>query len=86
LEGQRAALVEIYLLSLCDEIVTTQMSTFSYVAHALASKVFSIPVLSSHAPELWAHHTDHHILFSRGGDLLLVNLALKHPAFRFRTL
>jgi hypothetical protein len=38
-EGQRAALIDLLLLSLCDQIVTTQMSTFSYVAHALSSTV-----------------------------------------------
>ncbi|KAJ1493371.1 hypothetical protein T484DRAFT_1768898, partial [Baffinella frigidus] len=36
-EGQRAALIDILLLSFCDDIITTQMSTFSYVAHALSS-------------------------------------------------
>lgn len=38
-EGQRSALVDLLILAECDHIVTTQMSTFSYVAHALASKV-----------------------------------------------
>jgi len=39
LDGQRFALQDILLLSLCDEIITTQMSTFSYVAHALSDTV-----------------------------------------------
>ena len=32
-------MIDLYLLSLCDEIVTTSHSTFSYVAHALSAKV-----------------------------------------------
>eukprot|EP00802_Teleaulax_amphioxeia_P021870 Tamp_22261.p1 GENE.Tamp_22261~~Tamp_22261.p1 ORF type:complete len:173 (-),score=12.79 Tamp_22261:207-725(-) len=39
LDGQRFALVDVLLLSLCDEIITTQMSTFSYVAHALTDRI-----------------------------------------------
>ena len=39
LDGQRFALQDLLLLSLCDEIITTQMSTFSYVAHALSGRV-----------------------------------------------
>jgi len=37
-DGQRAALVDLLVLSRCDFIITTQMSTFSYVAHALTGK------------------------------------------------
>jgi len=36
--GHIAAFVDMMLLAECDAIVSTQMSTFSYVAHALAGK------------------------------------------------
>ncbi|KAF7086016.1 hypothetical protein CFC21_089377 [Triticum aestivum] len=44
------ALAEIYLLSFCDRIVTTAVSTFGYVAHGLAG-VRSWVLLRSPSPE-----------------------------------
>jgi len=32
----------VLLLSLCDDIITTQMSTFSYVAHALTGILITV--------------------------------------------
>jgi xyloglucan fucosyltransferase len=44
------ALAEIYLLSFCDRIVTTAVSTFGYVAHGLAG-VRPLVLLRSPSPE-----------------------------------
>ncbi|KAK1620080.1 hypothetical protein QYE76_025597 [Lolium multiflorum] len=45
------ALAEIYLLSFCDRIVTTAVSTFGYVAHGLAG-VRPLMLLRSPSPEM----------------------------------
>jgi xyloglucan fucosyltransferase len=44
------ALAEIYLLSFCDRIVTTAMSTFGYVAHGLAG-IRPLVLVQSPLPE-----------------------------------
>jgi xyloglucan fucosyltransferase len=45
------ALAEIYLLSFCDRIVTTAVSTFGYVAHGVAG-VRPVVLLRAPSPEM----------------------------------